>query len=135
MKSFKLNYSSIYYALVFVLLSLSTSQAQNQNANSPNSFKVKGKIENNDSPLDGATIQLEGTKIGTVTDYDGYFEFPKKLKKGDVLIISYLGMVPKRITIDNRARLNIDLNIKMELQEVVITGNASGRKPFSSKTE
>ena len=40
-------------------------------------------------PLIGATIQLKGTSIGTVTNFDGEFEIPN-LQVGEyTLIISY----------------------------------------------
>ena len=38
---------------------------------------------------------LKGTTVGTETDFDGKFKFPTPLKKGDILIFSYLDIPPK----------------------------------------
>ena len=53
---------------------------------------LKGKIvdaETNE-PLIGATVSVSGTSQGTVTDYDGFFEFSLKTSKA-TLVFSYVG--------------------------------------------
>ena len=62
--------------------------------------------------LKGANIFLKGTKIGTSSNKKGEFNFPQKLNVGDVLEISYLGFLKKRVTIKKSSSF-----IKITLQE------------------
>lgn len=54
---------------------------------------VKGIVRSGDAnePMAGVNIYLKGSTDGTVTDADGKFEFPRKLKEGDVLVFSFIG--------------------------------------------
>lgn len=53
---------------------------------------IKGVVrDETDTPMPGVNIYLKGSTEGTVTDADGKFEFPRKLKEGDVLILSFIG--------------------------------------------
>ena len=58
-------------------------------------IQIKGKvsiiIDEEKEVLIGANIFLKGTSIGTSSDKKGLFTFPRKLNKGDILVISYLG--------------------------------------------
>ncbi len=123
---------------------ISTTQAQepktNSNTiipskNSQKPFVVKGTIlDETGLPLPSATILLEGTSIGTTTDFDGNFEFPKKLKQGDVLQISYVGYQPKKIKLTENNSLNeISLQVAMSDFDVVIMGTAVTKKVYTSK--
>ncbi len=59
---------------------------------------VTGKlIDESDEPLIGATIVVDGTDAGTVTDLEGVFTIDAK--KGDVLIVRFLGYKEQQITI------------------------------------
>lgn len=60
---------------------------------------VKGVVNSTDGPLLGATIALKGTAIGVVSNENGEFTFPQKLKEKDVLVVSYLGYETDEITI------------------------------------
>lgn len=71
---------------------------------------VKGETFEKTEVLNGANIYLKGTKNGISTNKKGEFTFPKKLNIGDILEVSYLGFIKKRITIQaNSAFLNITL--------------------------
>jgi outer membrane cobalamin receptor len=61
---------------------------------------VKGRVVDaeNEEPLIGATISVQGSTQGTVTDYDGYFEL--KVSSGRVVLqFRYLGYVDKNQTV------------------------------------
>ncbi|WP_396600846.1 carboxypeptidase-like regulatory domain-containing protein [Algibacter sp. R77976] len=76
---------------------------------------LTGTVVEESGPLPGANIILEGTTIGTSTNFDGEFIFPKTLKEGDVLVISYLGFTTQKIKIKKeQTQLNAVLNINME---------------------
>lgn len=95
---------------------------------------VKGNVTENDMPLPGANVVLEGTTIGVATDFDGTFEFSEKLKIGDILIISYIGMESQKIVIENKdADLSIALNIDMKADACIIMGKVAVKDVYKSK--
>ena len=68
----------------------------------------------------GATVVAEGTTVGTVTDFDGFFELtvPAGVKN---IVISYVGY--KTITTPVKPEIKVTLQSDAEqLEEVVVTG-------------
>ncbi|MCT4628601.1 carboxypeptidase-like regulatory domain-containing protein [Winogradskyella sp.] len=97
---------------------------------------VKGTVITKEDrlPLPGASIVLQGTNISVQTDFDGYFKFPKKLKKGDILIVSYVGLKSQKIIIENKkSALNIELEVNMEFDSCVILGKVAVKEIFKSQ--
>lgn len=109
-------------------LNTKTSISQQQDT-----FVVKGNVSDNLEPIPGVNVVLEGSEIGTTTDFDGNFKFPQELKKGDVLIFSYVGMESKKIIIENQESVSdIALNINMELETVHIMGKVAVKGVYKS---
>ncbi|MBQ3717245.1 MAG: SusC/RagA family TonB-linked outer membrane protein [Paludibacteraceae bacterium] len=84
-------------------------------------MKVKGTVvdENGDGAI-GANIVVQGTTIGTVTDFDGQFEInvPEGKK---ALVISYLGY--KTVTVTAKPTMKVTLETEsQQIQEVVVQG-------------
>lgn len=94
--------------LVITLLGVSL-QAQNT---------LKGKITESgtNEPLIGASIVVDGTSDGTVTDFDGAFELRTKAEVPFTVTISYIGYDEKQMTITDP-----DERIKVNLSEAAIT--------------
>ena len=68
----------------------------------------------------GASVVAEGTTVGTVTDFDGFFELtvPAGVKN---LVISYVGY--KTMTVPVKPEIQVTLQSDAEqLEEVVVTG-------------
>jgi hypothetical protein len=122
-------------ALVCLMLfSLTTAQAQDVTTTADNSFVVKGTVFDEAGPLPGANVILKGSSLGTASDMDGKFEFPQKLKKGDVLIFSYVGLETQYVTIENQdSAANITLKIDTTLEEIIVVGAVATKKVYSSK--
>lgn len=60
-------------------------------------IKVEGKVVDvKGEPIIGASILIEGTHIGTVTDMDGSFRLPVPSKDA-VLVVSYIGMETAKV--------------------------------------
>ena len=98
------------------------------------SFIVKGNVSDESIPLPGVNILLEGTTTGTTTDFDGNFQFPIKLKKGDVLVFSYIGMESQKVTIMNEnSASNIELKIDMKMDSCLIMGKVAVKEVYKSK--
>lgn len=82
---------------------------------------ITGKItDDKGAPLAGVSVTLKGTNKGTTTSASG--DFIIDAKKGDVLLISYVGYAEQAITIGNDASLSISLAPgSTQLTEVVVT--------------
>ena len=77
-------------------------------------------------PLIGASVQVQGTKVGTVTDLDGNFKI--EAKNGQMLEVSYLGFITQKVKVTG-ANLNIVLQEdKHSLEEVVVVGYGVQKK-------
>ncbi|MDC9723149.1 MAG: carboxypeptidase-like regulatory domain-containing protein [Urechidicola sp.] len=95
---------------------------------------VKGTVSDDTTVLPGVSVLLEGTTIGTETDFDGNFEFPKPLKNGDVLVFSFIGLKSQKVVItDDNSASDVALKVDMQLSEIVILGKVAVKKVYSSK--
>ena len=76
----------------------------------------------------GATVKVEGTQNGTVTDLDGNFQL-QNVKVGDKIAISYVGYMAETIDVASQAPVNITLKPDTEmLDEVVVVGYGATKK-------
>ena len=70
--------------------------------------------------LPGVSVVIKGTTIGTSTNIDGAFSI--KANEGDVLLISFMGMVSQEVTVVNNETINIVLQSDaLQMEEVVVT--------------
>jgi hypothetical protein len=67
-------------------------------------FSYSGNVNQNGSPIPGASICVKNTKNCVSSDFSGNYTIT--VKKGDVLVISFIGMKSKEVRVDN-AVLNI----------------------------
>jgi len=85
--------------------------------------KVSGTVlssENgNQEPVIGASVMIEGTKTGTVTDVDGNFTL--EAPKGATLVVSYIGMQTQRVKAAPKMQIVLSAD-NQTLGEVVVTG-------------
>lgn len=99
-------------------------------------YVVEGLVEATGLPLPGVNIVLEGSNIGTVTDFDGNFEFPQKLKTGDVLVFSYLGFEPKKVKIQKGREVSkVSLKVRLEDDDTILMGDIVVKEVFASKKQ
>lgn len=111
---------------IVVLLSVFTMQsgfAQEQ------SQFVSGNVKSAEDKMGvpGATVAIEGTKIGTSTDFDGNFKLAAKT--GDVIVISFMGFKTQRITVGTQKTINVTLQTESaELKEVVVIGYGTQKR-------
>ncbi|WP_100843742.1 SusC/RagA family TonB-linked outer membrane protein [Flavobacterium sp. 5] len=92
---------------------------------------VKGKvIDSNGNPLPGASVLVKGSKVATLTDFDGGFslEVPTGSTK---LVISYIGMQTKEITVSGDYVTVVLSELGQNLNEVIIT---TGYEKTSKRT-
>ena len=83
---------------------------------------VKGKVvDTQGQPLIGATVLVENTTVGTVTDLEGLFEI--QVPAGEnTLTVSSLGYGTTSVSIDGRTYLDISMEEEnATLEEVVVS--------------
>lgn len=95
----------------------SMPQAVQQNGN----HKVTGRVvDSAGEPLIGATIMVEGTKEGAVTDIDGNFTINTTSKAK--LVISYVGYTTRTILVGEKTTIDVTLKeVANTMNEVVVT--------------
>ncbi|WP_075341335.1 carboxypeptidase-like regulatory domain-containing protein [Tenacibaculum agarivorans] len=99
-----------------------------------NRIIIKGTVSDQLEVLPGASVVLQGSTIGTETDFDGNFEFPKPLKKGDVLVFSFVGFESKKIVInDEKSASNVTLKNLITSCDLIFLGEVNVKKIYKSK--
>src|SRR6185436_7651382 len=90
--------------------------------------KISGIVLDADhQAVDGASIEIRGSKTGTLSAADGSFSI--LAKTGDVLLISYVGMIQKKVTIVNEAQVVIIMSsAPNNMEEVVVIGYGTAKK-------
>lgn len=123
------------------IFSFNTSQAQKEvtkktleinTQNQEKEISVKGIVSDEIGPLTDITVLLQGTDVSTITDFDGFFKFPKPIKKGDVLVFSYIGMASKKVVINSNSS-NIELKVVMKSDSCILLGKVAVKKVYTSK--
>jgi TonB-linked SusC/RagA family outer membrane protein len=103
-----------FYSLLLIFLCLGTSVfAQKLN--------IEGSVRTRKGePLTGSTVIVKGTANGVSADLNGKFSL--QAKKGDVLLITFVGFEPQEVTVNDQSYLDIILNeAAQQLKEVVVT--------------
>jgi len=109
-----------------------TTRVEANTSTSTQEFVVKGAVvDETKEPLIGANVVLKGSRIGTATDKDGRFEFPIKLKEGDILYFSFVGMKSQEYVVSATDSPTIELS--MELSYEVLLGKLSVDEVYSEE--
>ncbi len=106
----------------FVVILCFTQLLQAQSKN------VQGTVlDENGSPLPGASILVKGTTSGVSTDLDGNFII--SAKNTDILEISYMGYISQAITVGSQSNFTISLELDSDqLDEVIVVAYGTQKK-------
>lgn len=121
MKNVKKLFRCISFLALFLCFGSLTSYADT----------VKGTVtDDTGEPLIGATVVVKGKPaIGAATDFDGNYILQIPDSKNDVLVFSYIGMLPKEVKVNGKSVLNVSLNTNTaQLDEVVVVGYGQQKK-------
>ena len=91
-------------------------------------YEVTGKVTDVfNEPLLGASVLIKGTTQGVTTDFDG--KYTSKVKNGDILEFSFIGMKIKQVKVSGQKIINVVLEEdNVALQEVVVTTGYVGKR-------
>ena len=91
-------------AMLMILFGSAGVSAQTKGA----AATVSGKIsDSSGEPLPGATVQIEGTSKGVVSDINGNYSITAQT--GDVLVYTFTGMLTKTVPVQGTATVDIAL--------------------------
>ncbi len=95
---------------------------------------ISGKVvDDNNQPIPGANIALQGASVGTVTDFDGLFTLTLDETPPFTIIVSSIGFESTTVNITASASdLTITLKEGTELDEVVISASRTPERIFES---
>lgn len=109
-----------YFLLVILCFSVSLVNAQ---------VTVTGTVSSSDGePLIGASVVVENTSKGTITDFNGAFSIDVTNENNTNLVFSYTGYTNQTIALNGQTNLAITLQEGSLLDEVVIVGYATRKK-------
>jgi outer membrane receptor for ferrienterochelin and colicins len=94
---------------------------------------IRGTIRDSDGPVTLASVVLEGTSLGTVSDEKGFFELTEVPAGQHQLIISHLGYREQRIPVEIKVPKEVEVPVNLlpdfaYLEEMVITGSRTEKE-------
>ena len=91
-------------------------------------YEVTGKVTDvSNNPLPGVSVLIKGTAQGVTTDFDGKYTI--KVKNGDILEFSFLGMKIKQVKVNGQKVINVVLEEDDTiLEEVVVTSYETAKR-------
>ncbi|RYU97644.1 SusC/RagA family TonB-linked outer membrane protein [Emticicia agri] len=122
MKNYQLKLRSFSYLAVMLLCSLSVWAQRT-------AYVIKGKVSDASGSVPGATVKIDGTAFGTMTDIEGSYTLNASLNSGKYKIsVSSVGYATKvqDVNLDNQTVITLDVTLAddvMNLDEVVVTGS------------
>lgn len=87
---------------------------------------VKGASDN--MPLPGVNVSIEGTTIGTITDFDGKYALNVKEDQEEI-VFSFIGYKKQVVAIGTQSQIDVALEDDLEeLDEVIVVGYGVQKK-------
>ena len=119
MWNFKKLQKTLGLLFLFTMLPLSMASAQSI---------VKGTVNDEaGEPVIGATVKVQGSNDGTITDFNGNFSV--NAASNATLVISYVGYVTQQVQVGGRSNINITLvEDNTTLNDVVVIGYGTMKK-------
>jgi outer membrane receptor protein involved in Fe transport len=124
----KVNFTIFKVAFLFLIFSSFFSFAQKGS--------LSGTIKDNMGvPIGGANLSIEGSKIGTSSDFDGVYTI-SDIPSGKVVVVaSYLGFKTQKIEVVVNGNTKLEIVLEedsTQLQDVVVTGVLNPKSKLES---
>ena len=106
--------------LIFIVLAMALTSVWGET--------ITGRVADpQGEPLIGVSVMVDGTTVGTITDFDGNYQIDAP--KTGVLVFSYVGYTTENVKIQSRSVINVTLKEDNKLlDEVVVVGYDTQRK-------
>jgi TonB-dependent starch-binding outer membrane protein SusC len=119
---------TVFAGLLLILCSLNM-MASPREESPQQTLKITGTVtDQENSPLAGVYIVIEGTKAGTITDIDGKYSI--EIASADAsLVFSFIGFLSQTVPVAGKTVIDITLAADVKaLDEVVVIGYGTQRK-------
>jgi outer membrane receptor for ferrienterochelin and colicins len=93
--------------------------------------QISGSVgdSENMSAIPGVNVIIDGTNIGTVTDFDGNFVINTSQGAPLTLIISYMGYSAERVDVTSAGQdINVSLSAGQNLEEIIVSASRRAQK-------
>ena len=87
--------------------------------------------EDDGQPITGASIRIDGTKLGTVTDINGKFHLSNLPANARTIVITYMGMQTKKVAVKPNLKISLSAD-QQSLDDVIVV--AFGKQKRESFT-
>ncbi len=96
---------------------------------------VSGRVvDENGEPLIGATVRVQGTTAGTITDFDGLFSL-SDVADDAIVEVSYMGYLPQQLKAASDMRVVLQEDVQ-RLEDVIVVGYGAAKiKDLTSPIE
>ncbi len=111
-----------YYLAFMAVILFGSVYSQNQ---------ISGSVMDaeNMEAIPGVNVIIDGTNIGTVTDFDGNFVINTSQDTPLTLVISYVGYSAQRVDVTSAGQdLNISLSAGQNLEEIIVSASRRAQK-------
>ncbi|MGO4290645.1 TonB-dependent receptor [Chitinophaga sp. RAB17] len=114
---------------VFISPKVATAKEEDRTLVAPPA-DVKGTVTDEaGAPLPGVSVRVKGSSQGVSTGNDGSYALHITAEGPQVLVFSYLGMIPQEVTVTGNGTFNIVLKASVEQQtEVVVVGYGTQKR-------
>lgn len=121
-KKFYLSFLKSCFAVIFMVTLTALYSQSNQNSISGTVKDARGE------PLIGVNVVVQGTDLGTATDFDGGFSL-SNVPNDAILMVSYIGFQTREIPVDGQTSIDIVLEEDSQtLDQVVVVGYGTQKK-------
>jgi iron complex outermembrane receptor protein len=93
--------------------------------------QISGSVMDSDSmeAIPGVNVIIDGTNIGTVTDFDGNFVINTSQDIPLTLVVSYVGYSAERVSVTSaNQNINVMLSAGQNLEEIIVSASRRAQK-------
>lgn len=93
-------------------------------------MSVSGKVtDDNGKPLQGVSVMVKGTNVGTNTDENGIFNIDVPDNSSHVLVFSFVGMETQELNVRGKRSIQLAMkSVSTGLSDVVVVGYGTQKK-------
>ncbi|MAU73385.1 MAG: TonB-dependent receptor, partial [Flavobacteriaceae bacterium] len=97
--------------------------------------QISGSVTDSGSmeAIPGVNVIIDGTNIGTVTDFDGNFVINTSQDAPLTLVVSYVGYSAERVSVTSaNQNINVMLSAGQNLEEIVVSASRRAQKTLDA---